>query len=271
MRRMPPKPGYEPAPAGYARPGHVRVERLMGTVFSFDVRDPQVPEPILDAICARLRAIEDRFSPFRSESELRRLWRGEIEEAACSPEMRRVLALADSLAQRTDGAFDARRWRADGQPDPTGLVKGWAAEVAATSLREAGAANFALNAGGDVVIVGEASPGQAWRVGLRDPSDASRVVATLAVRGMGVATSGLYERGDHIRDPRNGAVSQSPWLSMTVAGPDLALADAYATAALVLGEEGPAFVDVQAGYGAYGLHRDGRAYWTEAMTAWLVS
>ena len=56
-----------------------------------------------------------------------------------------------------------------------------------------------------------------------------------------MATSGRYERGDHIIDPRTGQPATG-LMSVTVVAEDLALADGYATAALVLGEEGPAWL-----------------------------
>ena len=55
-----------------------------------------------------------------------------------------------------------------------------------------------------------------------------------------VATSGLYERGAHIVDPRTGATPRGV-LSVTVVGPRLATADAYATAAFAMGADGPAW------------------------------
>lgn len=247
----------------------VHVHHLMGTVFSFDLRD-QVEKTALDAALELLVAAEARFSSFRPDSELCALWRGEIDEASCSSQMAQVLARSDGLAKATAGAFDARRWRADGCLDPTGLVKGAAAQAAADLLYRAGARNFAINAGGDIVAMGQASPAMAWRVGIRDPDDAGQIVATLAISDLAVATSGLYERADHIRDPRDGSQISPVWTSMTVVGPDLGAADAYATAALVLGEAGPNFVAAQAGYGAYGLHRDGRAYWTETIEPLLI-
>jgi thiamine biosynthesis lipoprotein len=249
----------------------VLVRHLMGTAFSLDLRDAGLPDSLPEEAWAALSAIEARFSPFRADSELCALWRGESDEATCSEEMRRVLALADNLAVRTGGAFDARRWRADGHLDPSGLVKGWAAGQAGALLHSGGARNFALNAGGDVLAAGEAAPGQPWRVGLRDPDDPARLVAIFAVRDLAVATSGLYERAAHIRDPRRGAEVVSPWRSLSVVGPDLGLADAYATAALVLGDEGPALVAAQPGYGAYGLHVDGRAYWTPVVATLLTA
>ncbi len=59
-----------------------RVEELMGTVVSIDVRraDPLAAAAALDAAFAVLRAADDRFSPFRQDSELSRLDRGELAE-----------------------------------------------------------------------------------------------------------------------------------------------------------------------------------------------
>jgi FAD:protein FMN transferase len=51
---------------------------------------------------------------------------------------------------------------------------------------------------------------------------------------LGVATSGEYERGRHVVDPHTGR-SPEGILSVTVTGPDLATADAYATAAFAMG------------------------------------
>ncbi len=63
----------------------------------------------------------------------------------------------------------------------------------------------------------------------------------LEVTDVGVATSGRYERGDHIIDPRTGRAATG-LMSVTVVADDLALADGYATAALVLGKDGPTWL-----------------------------
>ena len=52
-----------------------------------------------------------------------------------------------------------------------------------------------------------------------------------------MATSGVYERGRHVLDPRRGAPA-SGLRSVTVVGTDLGVADAYATAALAMGTPG---------------------------------
>ena len=90
-------------------PGEVRrVEPLMGTTLSLAVRPPLVGGEVLDTFFEQLRVIDARFSPYRADSEVSRLARGDLAEADASPDLRHVLAACDHLAVVTDGAFDAR-------------------------------------------------------------------------------------------------------------------------------------------------------------------
>jgi thiamine biosynthesis lipoprotein len=70
-----------------------------------------------------------------------------------------------------------------------------------------------------------------------------------------VATSGLYERGDHIVDPSSRRAPDGV-LSVTVAGPDLGTADAYATAAFAMGSDGPGWTLGLDGYEAMTILAD---------------
>jgi thiamine biosynthesis lipoprotein len=97
-----------------------------------------------------------------------------------------------------------------------------------------------INGGGDVVVRGGARPAQTWTVGIQHPRDRTAIAAAVAVSDTAVATSGTYERGEHLIDPRTGAAPEGV-LSVTVVGPDLGLADAYSTAAFALGPDGPAW------------------------------
>lgn len=249
-----------------------RVESLMGTTVSIEVRPPLVPIDVVDTVIAQLHDVDERFSPYKPASEISRLARGEVGEADCSPDVRHVLSVCDHLATVTGGAFDARRHRLDGTLDPSGFVKGWAVEEAAWLIDNAGGRNYWINAGGDIVARGEREPGQPWRVGIRHPDRADRVAAVLAVSDAAVATSGAYERGEHIVDPRSGR-GPAGLRSVTVVGPSLAFADAYATAVYVLGLDGlrwlPAHPD-RAAYAAYAITEDGRAAWTDGMADYLV-
>jgi FAD:protein FMN transferase len=247
----------------------VLVEPVMGTVVTIDVRPPLVEQSALEPVVAWFHEVDERFSLFRPDSEASWVAAGELRLDDASPELRAIVTLADEVRDRTDGYFDARQHRPDGRLDPTGIVKGWSVDEAILRLRLAGVRNAQVNAGGDLVAAGQASPGSPWRIGIQHPTEAGRVVAVLAISDRAVATSGLYERGDHIRDPHTGRVPDD-LLSMTVVGPTLALADAFATAAFAMGEPGIEWVARQPGYGGLAVTRDGRVVWTPLVDDLLV-
>jgi thiamine biosynthesis lipoprotein len=245
----------------------------MGTVVGVDVRDAAYAdrvEPALDRFVATLRLIDATFSPFRTDSEISRIADGRLPEAEASDDVRFVLAACDHLAATSGGAFDARRHRLDGRLDPSGFVKGWAVDEAARSLDDAGLRSYAINAGGDVLVRGTPGGGRGWLVGIQHPWIRDRVAARLEIRGGAVATSGLYERGAHIRDPRTGA-TPSDLLSLTVVGPELTWADAYATAAFAMGLGGPAWVERHPGYGAIAITADERLLWSPTVGPLLTN
>jgi len=182
-----------------------------------------------------LHAANRRFSRFDPSSEVSRYGRGEIAPGEMSDDLREVLAVAERASADSGGAFSVRR--PDGSLDTDGVVKGWAAQRAVDVLRAGGLTRFCLNAGGDVAAAGEPEPGRGWNVGVRDPADGRRVLAVLEVRDGAVATSGLYERGNHVWDGRTGEPA-SGLVSATVVAADLMTADVLATTVLALGPEG---------------------------------
>ena len=236
----------------------------MGTVVSFDLRGAAPSRGALERAVAWLHEVDARFSPYRPGSEVSRLADGTLSDRDTHADVRAVLAMCEAVRIDSDGAFDARRWSPDGRLDPSGLVKGWAVQRAADELEAAGARDFAIAAGGDIVARGEPEPGRAWRVGVRHPGVADRVAAVLAASDLAVATSATYERGAHIRDPRSGA-APGGLQSVTVVGPSLTWADAYATAAFVLGMDGLGWVADHDGYGALAITADDRVVWTPVI------
>ena len=139
------------SPATASLPGLRRVEQIMGTAISLDVRDATVAQTTLEAGFEYLRGVDLRFSPYKPESEVSRLLRGELDEATCSTELREVLELCEQVRSISTGYFDIRAHRPDSRPDPTGLVKGWSLENAGRILEAAGARNYCINGGGDIV------------------------------------------------------------------------------------------------------------------------
>ncbi|MFG3712243.1 FAD:protein FMN transferase [Micromonospora sp. NPDC047730] len=214
----------------------------MGSAISLDLAD-DLPAAELDELAggvfAWLREVDARFSTYRADSEVCRVDRGELPLAEAGADLRLVLARCADLWAGTDGYFDAY---ATGRLDPSGYVKGWAAQVASDRLLAAGAANHCLNAGGDVRARGRSSSGRPWRIGVRHPWDPMATCLVLTGTDLAVATSGVYERGHHVLDPRRGAPARG-LRSVTVVGPDLGLADAYATAAVAMGAAGIGWLD----------------------------
>lgn len=243
-------------------------EHVMGTVVSIDLAD-ELPAPALqsmvDDVCRWLHEVDRRFSTYRDDSEVSRLRRGEIDISACSDDMRHVLEACADLWRSTDGYFDAY---AGGPLDPSGYVKGWSVEVASARLAEAGSVHHCINAGGDIRARGLSRKGEPWRVGIRHPWEADKVSWVLSITDCAVATSGSYERGDHVFNPRTGSPARG-LRSVTVVGPDLALADAYATAALAMGEAGLGWLAkmVAEGYDSAAVTDDGRAFTTAGLPA----
>src|SRR3954452_2573435 len=227
---------------------HVHVEHVMGTVVSVDVRGAE--PAVAPAACARLAAwlhdVDRRFSTYRDDSEIRRIDRGELLAAEAGADVRWVLERCAELRHETGGAFDEY---AGGPLDPSALVKGWAVDRGAALLRDAGLTDFALNAGGDVLVCGGALPEATWRVGIQHPHDRQAIATAIGVTDLAVATSGAYERGPHLLDPRTGA-PPSGVLSVTVVGAHPGRADAYSTAAFALGADGPAWTLGLDGYEA---------------------
>lgn len=229
----------------------VHVEHCMGTVFTIDIRDPGEWGPAVNRVVAWLHRADAVFSTYKPDSDISRIQCGELRVEDADPCVSTVLDLCARAHSETRGAFTAM---AEGRLDPTGLVKGWAVEQASQLLNAHGAANHAINGGGDMQLAGEPEPGRSWTVGISDPGDRARVITTISGRDFAVATSGIAERGAHIRNSFN-ARPVTAIASATVAGPSLTFADAYATAAAVL--ETPAWIDDVAGYAALVVDTDG--------------
>ncbi|SCE01358.1 thiamine biosynthesis lipoprotein [Streptomyces sp. DvalAA-14] len=208
-----------------------RVEQIMGTVFSFDVRGagPRTATALVGAV-AWLEHVDEVFSTYRPESQISRLAAGTLALSACSPEVWEVLRLCEAAERRSGGWFSAGY---AGGFDPTGLVKGWAVERAAAMVSSSGAEAVCVNGGGDVQV-----HGGPWRIGVSDPLRRGRLATVVhADRELAVATSGPAERGCHIVDPHSGRPPAGGLASLTVVCRSLTEADTCATAAYAMGDQ----------------------------------
>jgi len=254
----------------------VAVVPTMGTTVSIDVRTPTQAEIFgraVETVTARLRDIDDVFSAWRADSWVSRLIGRRVALNGCPAEVQHVMELAVDLERRTDGYFSPF-WRSpygDAGPDPTGLVKGWAAQQASDVLVALGLPDHAVNAAGDVVLSGRpdpAEPDARWRVGISDPHRSQALVGVVeldqSAARWAVATSGAAERGAHVRDPHTGASPISIASATAVTSLDTfeeggAVADAYATALVAAGGRAPALLErsAAAGVGALLVADDG--------------
>jgi thiamine biosynthesis lipoprotein len=222
------------------RPGSLRMQfGVMGTQASLVIATHNLAEPC-DATSVALDvqevlvAADERFSPFRDDSELVRFRAGRTTNP--SPQFVQVMDHCLRLESKTRAAFDPHDLT--GRFDPTGYVKGWAVERAVGVAVECGASDVCVTVGGDVRTAGMATVDRPWRIAVRSPSSPGAVAALVtpvtAGAPLAVATSGEYERGAHIwaaAAPRPLADrGRSQLGSVTVVGPDLGLADAYSTA-----------------------------------------
>ena len=282
-------------PAASAVTARVRhAEPVMGTVVSFDVPAAAVVGGSLEAAVRWLHWVDRIFSPYRPDSDVSLLAAAEVTVDGCAPEVAEVISACTAVRLCSGGYFTAAP---GGVFDPSGYVKGWAVERAAAILSAAGSTSHLVNGGGDVQCVGgrprtalglsaasssETSSGLAagpssglpagpsaglsgeepWRVGIADPFHRGRLALVVEAAGSAVATSGIAERGAHIIDPRLGQPATG-LASLTVVGPSLALADAYATAAFAMG---PArardWAESLPGYEAYAITENGDTWQT---------
>jgi thiamine biosynthesis lipoprotein len=228
-------------------------EHVMGTVASITVdrgpRSTAAARGAIEAACGVLHDADSIYSTFDPDSPLSRHRRGELRREELPDTLLEVLERCAAAVRLTGGAFDP--WAMPGGFDPTGLVKGWAAQRALQQLSAAGLSAAMVNAGGDIACFGP----EPWRIGVRHPSQPGQLVCVAGVNGA-IATSGGYERPDEIFDPADGQPADR-LAQATVAGPDLGLADAYATALVVRGEDGLGMLD-QTPYGAVIVTPDGR-------------
>jgi FAD:protein FMN transferase len=209
--------------------------------------------------------VDKDFSTYQSDSEVSYIRRGELEVADASDDVKVVWKLCEHARELTLGAFDP--WKVEGGFDPSGLVKGWAADVAARMLVGAGVESVLINAAGDLVLRGgqrsEGSEVKPWNVGISSPDDVNQIVKTFDLVDGSVATSGDYEKGAHIIDPHTGLIAIGA-RSASVVGPDGALCDALATGLMVDGRDAQRWMGRPelAEYSFWVMNRDDETAWS---------
>jgi thiamine biosynthesis lipoprotein len=144
-------------------------------------------------------------------------------------------------------------------------AKAAAADAAAAGVHRRTGTGVLVSLGGDVAVAGP-GPAEGWPIRIADHHDAPLTSAgpVVAVHGGGLATSGVAARrwrvngGErhHIIDPRTGGSAVSPWRTVSVSGASCVDANAASTAAVVLGADAPAWLELR-GLSARLVRQDG--------------
>ena len=217
-------------------PGVRCLEHIMGMPIIVDVRDEGVNAHDLEPVFEWFREVDRLFSTFKPDSEISRLNRDELSIHAACADVRDVLQRCESLRVETDGSFDVRAAGSD--IDPSGYVKGGPSTAPPSSC--AGSAPRTSRSTRAVTFC--------WRARAAGVELACRCAAPTPARPAREGRRGLGLRGrdlGHVRagrpllDARTG-LAPAGVLSVTVTGPELGTADAFATAAYARGEEAAA-------------------------------
>lgn len=269
----------------------------MDTVISLKLWGEEAEAAAL-SITAMLNNLEQTWSVTELDSQL---YRFNNYGEPVSDYNQQLLARAEELSRRTNGAFDPRLhavsqlWgfygSANQQPDftiPTqeqidaaiaegkwdmgGVLKGYAGQSAASLLQTFSIDRAILNLGGNTQTFGEKSDGSPWQIAIQNP-DGGNYIGIVSVTGtMAVVTSGDYQRYfekdgvtyHHILDPETGHPADSGLRSVTIICADGMAADAFSTALFVMGlEEGTDFWRASDDFEAVFITTDGTIYATE--------
>jgi FAD:protein FMN transferase len=188
---------------------------------------------------------EQVLSTWRPDSDLSRHNRGE----SASAELKEVILLAEQLHDQSGGAFDHRMLenltKAGFGPGGSGIDlssigKGYAVDRVCGMLASDGIKRYVFSLAGEV-RAGEGT----WPVEIESPNPSSGISSeTITLQGKAMATSGNYRQwnrmqdgklASHLLDPATGKPVLRKPCSVTVIGPDAALASGWATALFVLG------------------------------------
>ncbi len=232
----------------------------MGMPVTIDIADISATGEALQKVFSYFEYVDQKFSTYKTASEISRINRGELAPVDYSDDMKEVFRLAEETKQLTREYFNIKK--PDGSYDPSGLVKGWAIYRAAELIKGLGFKEYYVDAGGDIE-----ARGKVWKIGIKNPFQQKEIVKVLYIQDRGVATSGTYIRGDHIYDPTNSGTNMDEIASLTIIGPNVYEADRFATAAFAMGQAGIYFVENLEGFEGYMIDQHGQATMTTGFEA----
>ena len=266
--------------------------------------DPKAASVAINTCFDQMSVLEGVLSRFQPQSQLSKLNRAGVLHDV-HPALVELIQQSRQLSQLTDGAFDITvkplldlYQSSDNLPNEEqvqealtlvgyrkldvkvhtvsfqepgmsitldGIAKGFIVDEGVKALQEFGFANVMVEAGGDLMALGEKKPCSPWKIGLQAPrAEMGKLMETFNVHNQAVATSGDYMQAftpdftcHHIIDPRIG-YSSPELASVSVLAPTVALADGLATAVMVMGKAGLALVEELSSCEAYVVTKDSR-------------
>jgi len=250
---------------------HVRRDfDVWGTVVDVDIASMDVSGSELNVAMEKViefcHNVDEDFSTYKSDSWISHLRQGKVAIEDCPSNVQEVWDLCRQAKHVSDGAFDP--WAVAGGFDPSGLVKGWAADICADMLVAAGAHHVQVNAAGDLALRGgwfdpTDSTVKPWKIGVVNPDNRQEVLKIFEITDGAIATSGTYERGAHISDPYTGMIAIGA-KSATIVGKEGWLCDALATAVMVAGTDAAHWFgqDELVGYHVWAINRHENTSWS---------
>lgn len=244
-----------------------RRDDIMGMPIVIKIIDEEAREKDITEVFHFFDRVDNRFSPFKEHSELSRLNRRELDEKDISRDMKHIFVLSEKTRHETDGYFNIRK--SDGTVDTSGIVKGWAIWEGTKILRKKGFKNFFIEAGGDIQTEGLNEERKKWSIGIKNPFNKQEIVKIVLLSGQGIATSGTYEKGQHIYNPHYYGSALKKIVSISVIGPNVYEADRFATAAYAMQEKGIEFIEKQKSLEGYMIDKDGMATMTSGFETYV--
>ena len=160
------------------------------------------------------------------------------------------------------------------------IAKGYIADRLKEYLESQGVESAIINLGGNVLCVGGRPDGKDFQIGIQKPyGERSETVAAVAVNGMSVVSSGVYERHfvqdginyHHILDPSTGYPYENGLTEVTILSEKSVDGDGLSTTCFSLGlEKGMELVDSLEGVWGIFITEDGELHYSEGMEDWLV-
>ncbi len=160
--------------------------------------------------------------------------------------IRKLLGMTGYRSLELDASAQTiRKKKPELQCDLSGVAKGYGVDRVATALDGLGAAHYMIEVGGELRTRGRNLEGRAWQLAIESPTAARAIHRVVPISGAALATSGDYRNHydleglpvSHTIDPRMGRPVEHSLASVSVVHSRCALADAFATALMVLGPD----------------------------------